>query len=175
MILKQEEYFFELYLCNETADNLVGVITVFRPSKELITDPGIRYLELYGIRYVRAYLGIKIIMTVMGGGFLLATIITSSLHVMDDFPPFYYMIGGMGGFNLLLAVIFILVFPSRRFFNRIVELRDRNAVTELKEILYKPGVKSTLAMLVLIDLGEVQPETFFRMYRASDQQSLGGL
>ncbi len=148
---------------------------MFRPSKELLTDPGIRYLELYGMRYVRAYFGMKIMMTVMGSSFILALIITSSLHVMDDFLPFYYLIGGMGGFILLIAVIFILVLPSRRIFNHILELRDRNAVPELKEILYKPGAKSTLAMLALIDLGEVQPETFYQMNRGSNQQSLGSL
>jgi len=148
---------------------------MFRPSKELITDPGIRYLELYGIRYIRAYTMMKIMMTLMGSLPLLAAIITSSLHVMDDFPPFYYMMYGIGGFMLLIALIFILVFPSRRFFKHIVELRDQNAVTELKKILYKSGAKSSLAMLALIDLGEVQPNMLFQMRGMSrNQQSFEG-
>ncbi len=148
---------------------------MFRPSKELLTDPGIRYLEYYGMRYIRAYSGIKIGMAIMSGIFFSVVMVTFSLHVMDDFIPFYYIMSGMGGIFFLLAVIFVLFFPDRRFFKYIVELRDKNAVTELKEILYKPGIKSTLAMLALIDLGEVEPETFYRMSRGSDQQSLGGL
>ncbi|MHA1155937.1 MAG: hypothetical protein ACTSQK_07495 [Candidatus Heimdallarchaeota archaeon] len=156
-------------------DNLDGVITVLRPSKELLTEPGIRYLEYYGMRYIRAYSYLRIGMAVMSGIFFSVAMVTFSLHVMDDFIPFYYVMSGMGVIFFLLAIIFVLFFPDRRSFKKIVELRDKNAVTELKEILSKPGVKSTLAMLALIDLGEVEPEAFYRMNRGRDQQSLGGL
>ena len=151
---------------------------MFRPSKELITDPGIRYLEFYGIRYIRSFLMMKIMMTVMGSLPIIAAIITSSLHVMDDFVPFYYIIGGMGGVFMLIAIIFILVFPGKRYLNNIIELREHNDVMELKKILYKSaGMKSTLAMLALIDLGEVQPQMFMRRsYMYGNQQSgLDGL
>ena len=150
---------------------------MFRPSKELVTDPGIRYLEFYGIRYVRSFLMMKIMMVVMGSLPVIAAIITSSLHVMDDFVPFYYILGGMGGVFMLIAIILIFVFPGKRYLNHIIELREHNDVIELKKILYKSaGMKSTLAMLALIDLGEVQPQMFMRRsYMYGNQQGLDGL
>lgn len=136
---------------------------MFRPPKELTTAPGIRYLELYGLRYVRAYLSMRIMMLVMGLFPIIAAIVLSSFNVLDEVSFIYYIIGGSGGLFLLLGIIFYFVLPNKRDYNRILELRDKGDVTKLKEILYKPGAKSTLAMLALIDLEEISPNMFHRM------------
>ena len=140
---------------------------MLRRSKELLTDPGIRYLEYYGMQLVRTYLVVKIMITVTGCLLITAAIVTSCLQVIEDLNPFFYAIGGMGGLFLLIGIILIFILPNRRFFDHIIELREQNAVIELKEIFYKPGSKSKLALLALIDLGEVEPEIFHRMYRVN--------
>ena len=132
-----------------------------RPSKELLTAPGIRYLEFYGPRMIRMFLFPKIMAFVMGGGLIIAVIVLALLDVMNGFYLFYYLLGSGGGLMLIVAIIVSIVLPNRRTYNHILELRDREATVELKEILYKPGTKANLAMLALIDLGEVKPEDFY--------------
>jgi hypothetical protein len=129
---------------------------MWRPSSDLISEPGVKYLELVGIRVIRNMLFVRIILIIMGLGMIVASIVLSVLEVMGTFAEMNYILGGSGGLFLLVAILQTIFGANKRSFNKIRDLRDSGATKELKALAYRGrGVKSFLAMYALVDLGEM--------------------
>jgi len=132
---------------------------MWKPSPEILSEPGIKYLEMMGIRLIRSFLFMRILLFVMGLGMVVAGIVLSTLEPFSDIPVVYYLIGGTGGLFLLVIILQTIFGVNRRFFNKIRDLRDSGATRELKEFAYRGGLKSILAMYALVDLGEIDIQT----------------
>jgi hypothetical protein len=129
---------------------------MWRPSSDLVSEPGIKYLELMGIRLIRNMLFMRIVLAVVGLGMIITSIVFSILGVMGTFVEMYYVLGGTGGVFLLIAILQTIFGANKRYFNKIRDLRDSGATKELKALAYRGrGVKSFLAMYALVDLGEM--------------------
>lgn len=140
---------------------------MFRPTSDLTAEPGIKYLEYMGMRILRMMMMMRGMLIFMGAMMITAAIVTAVLNVMEYFPAFYYIIGGMGGLLVLIAILQIVFGINRIFFNKVRDLRDRGDTQELKRLVYGYGAKSTLAMYALVDLGEIDPYMMQRYPRGS--------
>ncbi|MHA1307181.1 MAG: hypothetical protein ACTSO7_08995 [Candidatus Heimdallarchaeota archaeon] len=130
---------------------------MFRPTSDLTSEPGIKYLEYMGMRILRMMMMMRGMLIFMGGIMITAAIVTAVLDLMEYFPAFYYIIGGFGGVLVLIAVLQIVFGVNRWYFNKVRDLRDTGDLKELKRLVYGYGAKSTLAMYALVDLGEIDP------------------
>ncbi len=130
---------------------------MFRPTSDLIAEPGIKYLEYMGMRILRMMMMMRGMIIFMGSIMVTASIVTAVLDLMGYFPAFYYIIGGFGGALMLMGILQIVFGVNRMFFNKVRDLRDRGDTQELKRLVYGYGAKSTLAMYALVDLGEIDP------------------
>jgi len=140
---------------------------MFRPTSDLTAEPGIKYLEYMGLRILRMMMMMRGMLIFMGTIMITAAIVTAVMNVMDYFPLFYYLIGGMGGVTMLMAILQIVFGVNRWYFNKVRAMRDRGDIQELKKLVYGMGAKSTLAMYALIDLGEIDPYMMQRYPRGS--------
>ena len=132
---------------------------MWKPSPAILSEPGIKYLEMMGIRLVRSFFFMRLLFSVMGIGMVITSIVLSSLEIMNEVVVVYYVIGGTGGFFLLIAILQTIFGVNRWYFNKIRDLRDSGATRELKEFAYRGGLKSILAMYALVDLGEIDIQT----------------
>ncbi|MHA1441519.1 MAG: hypothetical protein ACTSPK_06625 [Candidatus Heimdallarchaeota archaeon] len=130
---------------------------MFRPTSDLIAEPGIKYLEYMGMRIIRMMMMIRGMLIFMGSVMVTASIVTAIYDLMEYFPAFYYIIGGFGGALMLMGILQTVFGVNRRFFNKVRGLRDRGDTQELKRLVYGYGAKATLAMYALVDLGEIDP------------------
>jgi len=133
--------------------------SMFRPTSDLTAEPGIKYLELVGLRLIRSFFVIRLVIIIMGLGMIITSIVLSVMGLVDDFIPFEYILGGTGGMFLLIIILTIIFGPNRWYFNKIRDLRDSGATQELKKLAYRGGMKSMLAMYALVDLGEMSINT----------------
>lgn len=132
---------------------------MWKPSPAILSEPGIKYLEMMGIRLVHSFFFMRLILSIMGTGMIVASIVISSLEPISGIEVVYYVLGGTGGFLLLVALLQTVFGVNRWNFNKIRDLRDSGATRELKEFAYRGGLKSILAMYALVDLGEIDIQT----------------
>ena len=101
---------------------------MFRPTSDLTAEPGIKYLEYMGLRILRMMMMMRGMLIFMGTIMITAAIVTAVMNVMDYFPLFYYLIGGMGGVTMLMAILQIVFGVNRWYFNKVRAMRDRGDI-----------------------------------------------